>query len=326
MRLSKVKSRLVSIYNYSIGLLPVKLANRLIWVDRQMDWSISIYEGRDFLNLQPTAVVVNPVLSRRDVTDVMASFVADPFMLSFGDEWLMFFEVFNHKKRKGELAFARSEDGYKWKYQQIIISEEFHLSYPYVFEFESDWYMIPESCEANSVRLYKAKKFPDTWEFVTEILVGHRFVDASILNFNGLWWLFVGVEPSSGGACNQLKLYYADSLLSNWVEHPMSPIVSNNSQISRPAGRMRQIADCRRQGKAQRAIRFTQDCQVTYGYNVSAIEIELLTTTEYIESKIQTDGAYLFELGTMPSNRIGMHHLDFIMLNDDRCIACVDAR
>jgi hypothetical protein len=317
MRLSKVKSRIVSIYNYSIGLLPVKLANRLIWVDRQMDWSISIYEGRDFLNLKPTAVVKNPVLSRKNVTDVLASFVADPFIIRVDDEWVMFFEVFNHKQRKGELAFARSKDGYHWNYQQVIVSEKFHLSYPYVFEFESDWYMIPESCEANSVRLYKAKKFPDTWEFVTEILVGHRFVDASILNFNGLWWLFVGVEPSDGGTCNLLKLYYADSLLSNWVEHPMSPIVSNNAEISRPAGRMRQIAN--------RAIRFTQDCQVTYGYNVSAIEIELLTKDEYVE-KIYADGDYLFELGTMKCNRLGMHHLDFIRLNDDRCIACVDAR
>jgi hypothetical protein len=318
MRLSKIKSRIVRIYNYAIGLLPVKLANKLIWVDRQMDWSISIYEGRDFLGLKPTAAVKNPVLSRKNVTDVLASFVADPFMMQFGDEWLMFFEVFNHKQRKGELAFARSKDGYKWNYQQIIISEAFHLSYPYVFEFESDWYMIPESCEANSVRLYKAKKFPDTWEFITEILVGQRFVDASILNFNGLWWLFVGVEPSNGAACNMLKLYYADSLLSNWVEHPMSPIVSNNSEISRPAGRMRQIDN--------RPIRFTQDCQVTYGYNVTAISIESLTKDEYVEARIHANGDYLFELGTMKCNRVGMHHIDFIMLNDDRCIACVDAR
>ncbi|WP_310483291.1 hypothetical protein [Chamaesiphon sp. VAR_48_metabat_403] len=318
MRLSKIKSRIVAVYNYTIGLLPFKLANRLIWVDRQMDWSISIYEGRDFLSLKPTTVVANPVISRSDVTDTLASFVADPFMVRVGDEWLMFFEVFNHKQHKGELAFARSQDGYKWNYQKIILTEDFHLSYPYVFEFESDWYLIPESCEANSVRLYKANKFPDEWEFVTEILVGQRFVDASILHFNGLWWLFVGVEPTDRDACNSLKLYYADRLVGNWIEHPMSPIVSNNSQISRPAGRMRQIDN--------RPIRFTQDCQVTYGYNVTAIAIELLTTDEYREARIHADGTYLFELGTMSSNRVGMHHLDFIMSNDDRCIACVDAR
>jgi hypothetical protein len=318
MTVSKIKVKVVEIYNYLVGLLPVKLANQLIWVDRQMNWSISIYEGQNFQQLKPTTVVQNPVLSRRAVTDAVAVFVADPFMIRTPDNWLMFFEIFNQKQDKGELAFARSQDGYKWDYQHKILSEDFHLSYPYVFESDFDWYMIPESCEANSIRLYQAKKFPGSWEFVKEILVGKRFVDASIINFNGIWWLFVGVEPTNGNSCNELRLYYADRLLDDWVEHPMSPIIANNQEISRPAGRMRQLGD--------RLIRFTQDCSVTYGYNVQAIQIDLLTKTEYREAKIRTDNPYLFELGTMSSNRLGMHHLDFMMIADDQCIACVDAR
>ena len=39
MLFSKIKIGIVTRYNYLIGLLPVKLANRLIWVDRQMDCS-----------------------------------------------------------------------------------------------------------------------------------------------------------------------------------------------------------------------------------------------------------------------------------------------
>jgi hypothetical protein len=318
MLLSKIKARIETTYNYLVSLLPIKLANRLIWVNRQVDWSISIYEGNNFLNLNPTSVVQNPVLSRRNVTDTVALFVADPFMVRVEDRWLMFFEVFNRTQNKGEIAFALSEDGYSWNYQQIILSADFHLSYPYVFECDSNWYMIPESCEANSVRLYQAKKFPDTWEFVSEILVGRRFVDASILNFDGLWWLFVGIEPTAETACNMLGLYYADHPSGEWIEHPMSPIVSNNSEISRPAGRVRQIGD--------RLIRFAQDCTVTYGHNVTAIQIESLTKDQYLESKIQTDGDYLFKLGTMPCNNVGMHHIDFIMLDDNRCNACIDSR
>jgi hypothetical protein len=318
MLISQIKGKIVFIYNYFIALLPVKLANRLIRVDRQSNWSISIYEGKHLLDLKPTTAVANPVLSRRDVTDIVAEFVADPFMIKVEDDWLMFFEVFNYSSQKGEIAFARTQDGYQWIYQEIILTEDFHLSYPYVFEFESDWYMIPESCDANSIRLYRAKKFPESWEFVNEILVGSRFVDASILNFNNIWWLFVGVEPTNGVACNLMKLYYTDRLLGDWVEHPMSPIVSDNLEISRPAGRVRLVAD--------RPMRFAQDCTKTYGYNVTAIEIQSLTKSEYIESKIQPDGSYLFELGTMSCNRIGMHHIDFIVLNEDRYVACVDAR
>lgn len=314
----RIKVGILRPYNYLVSLLPIKLANKLLKIHHDMDWSISMYEGKDFLNLKPTSVVKNPVLTRKDVTDTVTAFVADPFMIRMPDDWLMFFEIFNYKQQKGEIAFARSKDGYRWNYQQVILAENFHLSYPYVFKYESDWYMIPESCEANSVRLYKATRFPDTWEFVSEILVGSRFVDASILNFDGLWWLFVGVESTEGRACDTLKLYYANSPLGNWVEHPMSPVASNNMATSRPGGRMRQIDN--------RPIRFTQDCLTAYGYNVKAMRIDTLTKTEYAESTILANDAYLFDLGTMPCNNIGMHQLDFIMLNDDSCLACTDSR
>ena len=115
-----------------------------------------------------------------------------------------------------------------------------------------------------------------------------------------------------------LKLYYADDLLGQWIEHPMSPIVSNNSEISRPAGRIRQIDG--------RPIRFAQDCTVTYGHNVSAIQIESLTKDCYVEAKIQHNQDYLFELGTLSFNQVGMHHLDCIMSDDSHCQACVDCR
>ncbi len=318
MSLLKIKTTIVNIYNYLVLLLPVKLANRLILVNSQADWSISIYEGNHYLNLKPTMAVQNPVMSRKAVNDVVTAFVADPFIVKLESQWLMFFEVFNQQRQKGEISFAHSKDGYRWNYQHLILSEDFHLSYPYVFEFESNWYMIPETGDANSVRLYQAKNFPRTWEYVAEILVGKRFVDASILNFDNMWWLFVGVEPNDGSSCNTLELYYADRPMGDWIEHPMSPIVSNNIEISRPAGRVRNIND--------RLIRFTQDCTVTYGYNVTAIEIKSLTKTEYIEEKIPTNSNYLFELGTMKCNQIGMHHLDFVMLTDRHCIACVDSR
>lgn len=318
MNISKIKTNVVGICNYLLSLLPPRLANQLIWVDWDVNWSISIYEGKNFLNLQPISAIKNPAISRKDVTDAFTAFVADPFMVRVQDDCLMFFEIFNQQKNRGEIAFARSKDGYKWNYQQIILSEDFHLSYPYVFEFESNWYMIPESCEANSVRLYKATSFPDRWKLESEILVGSRFVDASILHFEGIWWLFVGVEPTPESACNMLKLYYTDDLLGQWVEHPMSPIVSNNSAISRPAGRIRQI-----DGKL---VRFAQDCAVTYGHNVVAIEIESLTKDHYQESKIAHDRNYLFELGTLSFNHVGMHHLDFIKSDESHCQACVDCR
>jgi len=82
--------------------------------------------------------ITNPVLSRDDVSDVPAAFVADPFMIKVAGRWYMFFEVMNIRSNKGEIGVAVSVNGLSWKYRQIVLDEPFHLSYPYVF----DWYGI----------------------------------------------------------------------------------------------------------------------------------------------------------------------------------------
>ncbi len=93
-------------------------------------WSIGIYSGESLFNLTPPEGVVNPVLTSREVNDVSAAFVADPFMISVSGSWYMFFEVFNRETNKGDIGLAVSKAGFDWKYQQIILSEPFHLSYP----------------------------------------------------------------------------------------------------------------------------------------------------------------------------------------------------
>jgi hypothetical protein len=111
-------------------------------------WSIGVYRGGSPLRLGPPAGARNPVLTRDDVSDVPAAFVADPFLIRVDGKWHMFFEVMNWLTRLGEIGHAVSDDGVTWAYQQIVLSEPFHLSYPYVFEWKGDYFMIPESYQA----------------------------------------------------------------------------------------------------------------------------------------------------------------------------------
>jgi len=98
-------------------------------------WSIGIYVGKSPFELGPAHQVNHPVLTRDSVTDVRASFVADPFMLKFDRTWYMFFEVMNRQSCKGEIGLAMSRDAFHCSYQPIVLREPFHLSYPYVFEW-----------------------------------------------------------------------------------------------------------------------------------------------------------------------------------------------
>ena len=58
-------------------------------------WSIGIYEGSTPFNLSVPKDLTNPVITVNDITDIDASYVADPFMMIEDDKYYSFFEVFN---------------------------------------------------------------------------------------------------------------------------------------------------------------------------------------------------------------------------------------
>lgn len=273
-------------------------------------WSIGIYEGESPLRLRPPEGVNNPILSCRDVADVRASFVADPFMIRVGDDWLMFFEVMNREARRGEIGLAASGDGVRWTYRQIVLREPYHLSYPHVFGWRDEYYMIPEAVQSNSVRLYRATRFPTEWAFVTTLLEG-VYADPSVFRFDGRWWMFACSTPYGH---DTLRLYFADDLAGAWTEHPSSPIVSGNARTARPGGRVLVMGD--------RVVRFSQDCYALYGNSVRAFEISELTTAGYREREAGA-GPILAASGA-GWNGAGMHHVDAHLKRDGQWIACVD--
>jgi hypothetical protein len=274
------------------------------------EWSIGIYLGPSPCELSP--VGQNPVLTHREVSDVPAVFVADPFMLPVDRTWYMFFEVMNPQTDRGEIGLATSTDGRRWQYQGIVLREPFHLSYPYVFAWQGDYYMIPESYQAGAVRLYKAQHFPYGWTCVATLLHGPYCVDASLFRFGNHWWLFTDTSPDA--AHNTLRLYGAESLTGPWREHPESPIIEQNPHIARPAGRV--VVD------QHRILRYTQDCYPTYGTLVRAFDVTTLTTSEYHEREYT--GNPVLAGSSTGWNASGMHHVDPHRLHDGTWIACVD--
>lgn len=271
-------------------------------------WSIGIYIGESPVNFAPPETISNPVLTNMDVKDVPADFVADPFMVKEISTWYMFFEVMNTRTNQGDIGLAISNDGLNWHYKQIVLDEPFHLSYPYVFKWKNEYYMIPESNKVYSIRLYKAVDFPTRWSFVATLLDGSRYRDSSIFYFNDKWWLF------SATANDTLRLYYANELMSPWLEHPSSPVIAGDANIARPGGRVVLFND--------RIIRYTQDDDPIYGNQVRAFEITELTTVSYKEKEV-AESPIVKASGT-GWNAEGMHHIDPHQIDENRWIACVD--
>ncbi|MFC2164540.1 hypothetical protein ACFLT2_06030 [Acidobacteriota bacterium] len=273
-------------------------------------WSIGIYEGDSPFSFSDVPGIANPVLTAQDVSDAEAVFVADPFMIREEGTWYMFFEVFNKKSHHGDIGMATSDDGRRWAYQQIVLDEPFHLSYPYVFKWNNEFYIIPESHESGGLQLYKAVNFPFDWACLGTLVKGD-FVDPSILFRNQKIWLFTETNPEGN---DRLCLYYADSLMGPWISHPKNPLIDGDANIARPGGRIIWVDG--------QVIRFAQDDDPTYGNRVRAFEITELTTESYKERELLMNPP--LKGSSSGWNADGMHHIDLHQLEKGRWIACVD--
>jgi hypothetical protein len=275
-------------------------------------WSIGIYTGASPFSLSAPPGLRNPVLTRHDVSDVGADFLADPFMVQEADNWYMFFEIMDSQTKRGVIGLATSRDALRWKYQQVVLTEPFHVSYPYVFKWRGHHYMLPETGRHGSIRLYRAARFPFVWSCFATFLPGPS-ADSSVFRHHGKWWLYSCTTPYLH---RTLRLYYSDRLEGPWREHPKSPIVRSNNRFARPGGRVLKVGGS--------VIRYAQDCHSRYGSQVRAFRISELTTRAYREEEIE-QSPVLTPAGS-GWNGSAMHHIDPHRVGRNAWLACVDGR
>ncbi len=279
---------------------------------RQRIFSIGIYEGASPLAMRPIRWRRYPMVQAHQITDTPADFVADPFMVWDKDTWYMFFEIWSYATQRGCIGLATSDaKRRRWHYQGVVLSEPFHLSYPLVFFWEGDWYMVPETSEAGDVRLYRAHTFPTGWGKVATLLQKPDMVDSTLFFAHQCWWMFTTEGASTH---HRLRLYRADTLLGPWSEHPCSPLIHNDPGRARSAGRV--IA------YANRLFRLAQDCATVYGAKVRVMEIEALSPTHYQERELEQSS--LLRGQGWGWNAGGMHHMDAYPMADGRWVAAVD--
>lgn len=88
---------------------------------------------------------------------------ADPFLIEQNGRTFLFFEAYDRIKRKGVISCCEVRQG-EISAPRVVIEEAFHLSFPYVFSEGKEIFMMPETCEDNSILLYRAVQFPYQWE------------------------------------------------------------------------------------------------------------------------------------------------------------------
>lgn len=281
---------------------------------RRHEWSIGVAAGPTLGRLTSLVPGGGPALTRRDVTDVTAEFVADPFLWPHRDGWAMFFEVLNARRDAGEIGLATSRDLRSWRYEGIVLREPWHLSYPFVFAHDGDHWMVPESEATGRVTLYRATSFPHRWEAYTTLLEGAPYGDATLWQAHGTWHLLA----ASGGSAT-LRCFTAPALLGPWSEHPSSPVVDGGSRVARPGGRVVELDD-------GRWVRFAQDAREVYGGGLEMFAFGLPLAADGVRGvPLGRVAAPAEPAGRTAWTELGLHTLD-AHRTADGWVASLDGR
>lgn len=203
---------------------------------------------------------------------------ADPFLFEHEGKVRIFFEDYSYATKRGSIACAEIAADESWGPPIPCLEDpNCHYSYPHIFRDGAEIFMIPESYESNSVDLYRCTKFPNQWRREMTLLQG-RFVDTTVWQSEGLWWLATtSADPVPGAS--SLWLYYSSSLGGDWKFHPRNPI-SRDIRSNRGAGR---VFRCDKS-----LIRPSQSGAPTYGYSFTFNEITELSTARYVERAVKT--------------------------------------
>ena len=204
---------------------------------------------------------------------------ADPHIFVKGGQYHVFIEEIPEGSRRGHISVLDMKDGGRVSGARTILQRPYHLSYPFVFEWQGEVYMIPQSTGQQAIELYRCVSFPGSWEFDKFLVKDVDAVDTTLVLKDRRWWMFTCTRDNAGySPSEELSIFHADSPVSdNWTPHRRNPVVSDVCR-ARPAG-----AFIERDGLLYRP---SQDCSVRYGYATRMNRVEVLNEEEYVEREV----------------------------------------
>jgi hypothetical protein len=152
-------------------------------------------------------------------------FLADPFVFSKNEKDYAFVEDYDFRTSRGTIAVYELSPGGGTRIGTAL-EENFHLSFPYIFEYGGDLYMCPDTAENRDIRLYRCVEFPLRWKFEKTLIKDVSAVDTLIFEKDKRWWLLTNIDSADDGDhCSELSIFSSESPLDDkWVPHPLNPI------------------------------------------------------------------------------------------------------
>ena len=128
----------------------------------------------------PDDALLNPSMPFTPIAQTADIWMADPLLFTVNDKDWLFAELFEKDCHLGRIAVIDPDS--KDRKPTVILREPFHMSFPMIFEWNGQYFMVPETSGDKSVRLYQCTEFPYQWETAAVFPVDALIVDSVVIN------------------------------------------------------------------------------------------------------------------------------------------------
>jgi hypothetical protein len=200
---------------------------------------------------------------------------ADPFVWAHAGGMQLFFEDMPFESERGKICMMELDQELRPRSPaKPVISEPYHVSYPFLWSESGRRFAMPESSANRSVDLYEWLEGERSFKKLKTLIQGMRLADASLVRYEDRLWMF-----ATGGSAG--AVLDAERIEGPWTAHRGNP-VKIDATNTRPAGGL-WVAD----GRVHRVV---QDCSRLYGGSTRCMRIERLDGQGFAETEV-TDWA-----------------------------------
>lgn len=224
-------------------------------------------------------------------------FYADPFYIKHNNIDYVFYEKFDYKKNIGHLSCSIIENN-KFINEKTILKKDYHLSYPFIFYKDDNFYLLPEMSQSKKQQVFISKNFPYEWKLHKTIFNNVYCADPTIYEDDKKnLWLFINQSFDAFNDLNsELYIYRINNLYEFELEsHSLNPVIID-SRKARNAGSIFKYND--------NIIRPSQNTNsISYGNSLKFNKIVSLTIDDFKDEEI-------YNLEFKNRNIIGTHHFN----------------
>ena len=197
-------------------------------------WKIYLYNS----NIKNFLLSNNIFKQTHKISSNSNSEWADPFIYEKNNINYIFFENNDLILNKGKISCGILENNKLTKIKDIL-NFNYHLSYPFIWKNKNDIFLIPETSQNKSIKIWKSVSFPYKWKIFKTIFKNEYCCDTTIIkDFDNVNWLLTNKSnDQTNDPNNELYIYKIIGNFEKFISHKLNPVITD-CRTARNAGNL----------------------------------------------------------------------------------------